>query len=144
MLVVGKMLPMQTKREGLQCPAYFSRGWVNIKKVFQDYYNRPSIQGMAAMLKHLKMDLQGRHHSGIDDCRNLARILIRLIEDGATLDITGTTFDPHKKLNAAPKSNAKQAPTQKQPPESPTSLPKQASSSRKTPSRVQGAWGGQK
>jgi hypothetical protein len=89
------------------------------------------------MLKHLKMDLVGRHHSGIDDCRNLARIVIRLIEDGATLDVTGTTFEPHKKLSTKPKTVAAAPITQQQAP------PKAAQPKRKVPSRVQGGWGGQ-
>jgi len=30
--------------------------------------------GMAGMLSSLGLTLEGRHHSGIDDCRNIARI----------------------------------------------------------------------
>ena len=37
---------------------------------------------MANMLKGLNLTLDGRHHSGIDDCRNTAKILIKLIELG--------------------------------------------------------------
>lgn len=33
---------------------------------------------MAAMLNILKLGLEGRHHSGIDDCKNIARIVERL------------------------------------------------------------------
>lgn len=34
--------------------------------------------GMAGMLKAMKTDLEGRHHSGIDDCKNIAKIVERL------------------------------------------------------------------
>ena len=34
------------------------------------------------MLTTLKMDLEGRHHSGIDDCKNIGRIATRMLEDG--------------------------------------------------------------
>ena len=37
---------------------------------------------MAEMLGALKMDLVGRHHSGIDDCGNILRIAKRMVEDG--------------------------------------------------------------
>jgi inhibitor of KinA sporulation pathway (predicted exonuclease) len=32
------------------------------------------------MLKNLKMELIGHHHSGIDDCRNITRIAVVSIE----------------------------------------------------------------
>merc|ERR1719453_2079952 len=35
--------------------------------------------GMAEMLSTLGMELIGRHHSGIDDARNIARILVELL-----------------------------------------------------------------
>lgn len=40
---------------------------------------------MAGMLKNLKLELKGRHHSGLDDCRNITQIVKRLIQDGAIL-----------------------------------------------------------
>lgn len=40
------------------------------------------------MLTVLKMELQGHHHSGIDDCRNIARIVVRMVEDGCPFAVT--------------------------------------------------------
>jgi inhibitor of KinA sporulation pathway (predicted exonuclease) len=37
---------------------------------------------METMLKHLKLILDGHHHSGIDDCRNISKILNKMITDG--------------------------------------------------------------
>lgn len=37
------------------------------------------------MLSNLGLEHEGRLHSGIDDARNLARIVIRLAQDGAKL-----------------------------------------------------------
>lgn len=37
---------------------------------------------MVEMLNHLNIELEGFHHSGIDDCRNISKIMIRMIEDG--------------------------------------------------------------
>jgi ERI1 exoribonuclease 3 len=37
---------------------------------------------MAGMLNILGMKLEGRHHSGIDDCKNIARIAIVSIRSG--------------------------------------------------------------
>ena len=41
-----------------------------------------SLHSKAGMLTTLKMDLEGRHHSGIDDCKNIGRIAKRMLEDG--------------------------------------------------------------
>ena len=38
------------------------------------------------MLEHSKLELQGRHHSGIDDCRNIGRLLRKMLcEEAAPL-----------------------------------------------------------
>ena len=89
------MLTKQTKLEKLKVPNYFS-SWVNIKHAFRDYYKIPKSMGMAGMLQLSGIELEGHHHSGIDDSKNIAKILVRLIEDGAVLDITNS-LKPKKK-----------------------------------------------
>ena len=37
---------------------------------------------MIDMLKILKINLTGKHHSGIDDTRNITKILLYMIKDG--------------------------------------------------------------
>lgn len=56
--------------------------WINIRTVFESHYNVPS-KGMKGMLDHLKLELQGKHHSGIDDCHNIARLAIEMLRSGA-------------------------------------------------------------
>ncbi|PIL31593.1 hypothetical protein GSI_06295 [Ganoderma sinense ZZ0214-1] len=56
--------------------------WINVKKSFQQQYGLKYSKGMAGMLKHANMELEGRHHSGIDDCKNILRIVQRMREDG--------------------------------------------------------------
>lgn len=41
---------------------------------------------MPNMLDYLKIPLTGRHHSGIDDTCNIAKIMLKMIEDGHTSD----------------------------------------------------------
>ena len=36
-----------------------------------------------SMLERVRLNLVGREHRGIDDCRNILRICQRLLEDGA-------------------------------------------------------------
>lgn len=52
--------------------------WVNVKKAFSRHYGMKKDRGMAGMLKMMKLDLEGRHHSGIDDCKNIARIVEKM------------------------------------------------------------------
>lgn len=61
-------------------PPMFST-WLNIKKAYGKFYNRKAL-GMTTMLDELDFKLEGRHHSGIDDCRNIARICARMLQDG--------------------------------------------------------------
>lgn len=68
-------------------PAAF-RSWINIKRHFAPARGETKAPGMAGMLRELDLTLEGRHHRGIDDCRNIARIAQNLVANGATLNIT--------------------------------------------------------
>ncbi|MDJ0736579.1 MAG: 3'-5' exonuclease [Nostocaceae cyanobacterium] len=46
----------------------------NIKKEFSEYLGVSKKFGMAQALQHLEIELQGTHHRGIDDARNIAAI----------------------------------------------------------------------
>jgi len=80
------MLPNQAAALKIPLPRYFNE-WINIKKAAQHFYKAP-MRGMAEMLKFLGIPLQGRHHSGIDDCRNIASICLHLMHAGCTLMLT--------------------------------------------------------
>nr|MEE4268451.1 3'-5' exonuclease [Candidatus Krumholzibacteria bacterium] len=78
------MLPVQC---GASCmdprslpPIYHQ--WVNIKKMYCEVFNQPRVGGMKSMLNGLGLKLEGRHHRGIDDCRNIARIYLALLARG--------------------------------------------------------------
>jgi len=42
------------------------------------------VMGMTSMLEKLNLELDGRHHSGIDDARNIAKVAQHLIDLGLT------------------------------------------------------------
>ncbi|KAI0788565.1 exonuclease RNase T and DNA polymerase III [Abortiporus biennis] len=56
--------------------------YINVKEAFRRHLNYRHQLGMALMLKKLKLELEGRQHSGIDDCRNILRIVQALLKDG--------------------------------------------------------------
>ena len=62
-------------------PGYAKR-WINIRKVFSSHYKMHS-SSLTHMLSHLGMEFEGRKHSGFDDSKNIARVLIRMLLDGA-------------------------------------------------------------
>jgi inhibitor of KinA sporulation pathway (predicted exonuclease) len=58
--------------------------FINVK---EDYKSRYKCRGgMDKVLKHAHLELLGRHHSGIDDCRNIARIFQYMIDDGCNMN----------------------------------------------------------
>ena len=80
-------------------PNYLQR-WINIKKAFPrhlllpneqptDFSKfgalkdlKPQVRGMPDMLTLCDLELEGRHHSGIDDAKNIARVAISLLKKG--------------------------------------------------------------
>jgi inhibitor of KinA sporulation pathway (predicted exonuclease) len=56
--------------------------WINIKSLFCKLYRVPNSGGMASMMKQRGLEMKGRHHSGIQDCRNLATLFMQMIHDG--------------------------------------------------------------
>lgn len=77
--------PVQCKRSGVKIPSHFKQ-WVNIKKEFARFYGIHKPGGLLKMLTHLGYTFKGRHHSGIVDCRNTARIWMKMHEDGYVLN----------------------------------------------------------
>eukprot|EP00754_Rhynchopus_humris_P049353 Rhum_TRINITY_DN8346_c0_g2::Rhum_TRINITY_DN8346_c0_g2_i1::g.27422::m.27422/K18418/ERI3, PINT1; ERI1 exoribonuclease 3 len=71
-------------------PSYL-RQWVNVKPLFAQRYIGANARGvgMARMLQILRLPLKGRHHSGIDDCKNIANIVRHMLRDGVPLPLTG-------------------------------------------------------
>eukprot|EP00051_Salpingoeca_urceolata_P031421 m.11530 g.11530 ORF g.11530 m.11530 type:complete len:332 (-) comp4038_c0_seq2:89-1084(-) len=72
-------LTLQCEISGISRPDW-SLAWLDVRKAFSSRYNERC--GVEAMLEHLGLQFEGRPHSGIDDTRNIARILAQLIVDG--------------------------------------------------------------
>ena len=69
-------LPVQCKYQKMEYPDYLKR-WINIKDSFERIIGKKR-NGMKGMLRELDLKLDGRHHSGIDDSKNIAKILATL------------------------------------------------------------------
>ena len=73
-------LPSQLHYHNEKVPSIF-KSWINIKYEFENFYGKKA-RGMTGMLRALDIELQGRHHSGIDDCRNTVSIVQQMMKDG--------------------------------------------------------------
>ncbi|KAJ3100946.1 hypothetical protein HDU97_001830 [Phlyctochytrium planicorne] len=85
---LNKMLPAQLKTSNAPFPDILTK-WCNIKKAFSEFKKVP-IRGMDGMLTHLGEPLVGKHHSGIDDSRNIASIARRMMESGYVFKVNGS------------------------------------------------------
>ena len=65
-------------RHGLSLPPTFERGHVNLKKEFARVFQVKRC-GMAQALEIAGLPLQGSHHRGIDDARNIARLAMLVL-----------------------------------------------------------------
>ena len=82
------MLPEQFEVSGIQpVPDYFNQ-WINVKKSYQKVMgNFP--RSLSHMLQGLGLTFEGRPHSGIDDTKNIARIVKAIGKKGGhTFEIT--------------------------------------------------------
>ena len=60
----------------------FAEGHWNLKQKFSEQLGTEQRFGMAAALEEVNLELRGTHHRGIDDARNIARLLPFIVSDG--------------------------------------------------------------
>ncbi|KEG14919.1 hypothetical protein DQ04_00261180 [Trypanosoma grayi] len=76
------MYQHSVSRQGIRFPSMFYQ-WIDVKRLFAHFFQCQ--QGkIKAMLDVLHCPFEGRLHSGIDDARNIARIVIRMLQVGCS------------------------------------------------------------
>ncbi|XP_022935722.1 uncharacterized exonuclease domain-containing protein At3g15140 [Cucurbita moschata] len=83
---IKTQVPHQCSVSNMKLPDYFME-WINIKDVYLNFYQKKAT-GMTTMMRQLEIPLVGSHHLGIDDTKNIVRVLQRMVADGAHLQIT--------------------------------------------------------
>jgi ERI1 exoribonuclease 3 len=89
MLSQAKIQPDQVKGRAELVRAMTAQ-WCNLKDAFNAWYPDARVKGMTDMLRYLRLPLVGRHHSGIDDCRNIAAVLCAMLAQKCVIDATNT------------------------------------------------------
>lgn len=85
---LGSLLKRQCAQHGLPLPAWGLR-WANLKAVYaRTVPGGTDRVGLSEMAAQLGVRMTGRLHSGIDDARNIARVLRKLLDLGASVTST--------------------------------------------------------
>jgi ERI1 exoribonuclease 2 len=92
---LARMFPAQCATAGIAVPRAYRR-WCNLKLPFAAAFRRSKGAGMTSMLRTIGLELEGRHHRGIDDSRNIARIVVAMLDRGlgfeATAELSASQF----------------------------------------------------
>ncbi|XP_065076900.1 3'-5' exonuclease Snipper [Ochlerotatus camptorhynchus] len=82
----GTCLSKECTRKKINKPAYFDQ-WIDVRAIYKKFYQHNPISFNDALNK-LGMQFAGRPHSGLDDSRNIARLITKMCLDGANFVIT--------------------------------------------------------
>lgn len=78
----------EVSRKHLSTPPHLFSHYCDIRLTFTAYLPHCSRPHLRRMLREVGLRLVGRLHSGLDDARNVARLLVELIGRGAVVDWT--------------------------------------------------------
>jgi inhibitor of KinA sporulation pathway (predicted exonuclease) len=79
---LNTMLPKDCKRHGIYYYPDIYKRFINIKISYQNTFNTPKQYELSNMMKYTGLKMDGRHQSGIDDCRNTGKLFHYLINNG--------------------------------------------------------------
>jgi len=79
-------LENECKRKQIRKPECFN-AWIDIRSVYRSFYNRRP-QGLNNALREVGLEFEGREHSGIEDARNTAKLVWRMVNAGCQLHVT--------------------------------------------------------
>ena len=85
---LGTQLLYECKRKSVFRASHFN-AWIDLRAVYRKYY-KSKPQGLNGALEERGMMFVGREHSGIDDARNTARLVFKMICDGHCFRVTKT------------------------------------------------------
>ena len=74
------MLPNQCATSQIELPTYFLQ-WANVKQSFALSNNGNFPRSLSQMLSELGLSFEGRQHSGIDDVKNIVKIVKKLAKE---------------------------------------------------------------
>jgi len=97
---MSRFMYMQCLSSRIPFPRWAQR-WINIRKIFCNAYHAQKAN-LLSMLENLGLAFEGHPHSGIDDARNIARILSHIITDGCNVYVNEKLFPEKMASQAVP------------------------------------------
>ncbi|KAJ5068932.1 3'-5' exoribonuclease 1 [Anaeramoeba ignava] len=86
------LLESQLKVEkNIKRPSYFNK-WIDLQKIYSDFYGFNNPKSLKNMIKEMEIEMEGNFHSGFDDAKNTARVIVKLILDGVSFGFENCTF----------------------------------------------------
>jgi inhibitor of KinA sporulation pathway (predicted exonuclease) len=73
------MMKSQCRKLNIAYP--LSEEHINVKEVFAKKFSKSKRKGMKSALDFLEITLEGTHHRGVDDAKNIAKILYRCLKE---------------------------------------------------------------
>ena len=87
-----RQFEQDARRHGVSLP--FGGKHLNVKKQFSTQLGEEMRYGMAGALRRVGLPLQGTHHRGIDDARNIARLLPWVLGRERVAKLSGPGVNP--------------------------------------------------
>jgi hypothetical protein len=88
---MSRFMYLQCRSSRIPFPRWATR-WVNVRKIYSNSYKCSRVN-ILTMLEYLGLSFEGRQHCGLDDARNIARILTYMINDGCNIYVNERMFD---------------------------------------------------
>jgi 3'-5' exoribonuclease 1 len=82
-----KFLNLQCYYSNILYPFWASR-WIDVRQMFSDWLGLRKCN-IEKMLYYFGFIFEGKQHCGLDDARNIARILMKLVEIGSPISFNG-------------------------------------------------------
>jgi len=101
-------LENECRRKQIRKPASLST-WIDIRAVYREFYKRKP-QGLNGALRELGLSFEGREHSGIEDARNTARLVWRMVQDGCQITSPSNTRTTSLPTTSRPSSVSSRRP----------------------------------
>ncbi|XP_040574222.1 ERI1 exoribonuclease 2 isoform X2 [Lepeophtheirus salmonis] len=83
---LGVCLEGELRRKQISRVPCFN-SWIDIRDIYSKFYLRRP-EGLNGALKDVGLSFDGREHSGLDDAKNTARLVAKMVKDGCLLGIT--------------------------------------------------------
>lgn len=95
-----KFLYMQCGHSEIPYPAW-AQGWIDVRKMFSNWFGMRRC-GIVKMLDCIGLTFEGNQHCGLDDSRNIARIMLQIASDGCRISNNSRLKDPDNILEKMP------------------------------------------